>query len=74
MIAENDEIIPESNLQPSSQVKQRDKTVIVRFLFATLQSDLCFNTFTKFHQNLTHSYRDIGFKSRTDRHTDRETE
>ena len=34
------------------------------------QSDLSSNTFTKFHQNSTHSYRDIGFNSRTDRETE----
>ena len=37
------------------------------------QSNLSSNTFTKFHQNPTHSYRDIGFNSRTDRQTDRQS-
>ena len=36
------------------------------------QSDLSSNTFTKFHQNPTHSYWDIGFNSRTDRQIDRQ--
>ena len=37
----------------------------MKFLYN--QSDLSSNTFTKFHQNPTHSYWDIGFNSRTDR-------
>ena len=38
------------------------------------QSDLSSNTFTKFHQNPTDSYRDIGFNSRTDRQRERQRE
>ena len=37
----------------------------MKFLYN--QSDLRSNTFTKSHQNLTNSYRDISFNSRTDR-------
>ena len=44
----------------------------MKFLYN--QSDLSSNTFTKFDQNPTHSYRDIGLNSRTDRKTDRAEE
>ena len=42
--------------------------------FDTINLTASSNTSTKFHQNSTHSYRDIGFKSRTDRQSRGERE